>query len=68
MNSVNVATNLGFANPVTEYSIFEVAGPREQSGYLDAVAMSASEPAGLDNDGDGMPNSWENTYGSYNFV
>ncbi|OGV61490.1 MAG: hypothetical protein A2498_16440 [Lentisphaerae bacterium RIFOXYC12_FULL_60_16] len=35
---------------------------KESTGYLDDIGMAASPPATIDDDGDGIPDIWENQY------
>lgn len=63
LNGVRVADNLGFANPVPFFSGFALHHDANQAGALDAFLVTHGEPASLDNDGDGLPNTWEVTYG-----
>ncbi|MEI6514435.1 MAG: RHS repeat-associated core domain-containing protein, partial [bacterium] len=63
LDGTRVAEGLPFANPVSEFSEFRVGGPAFSSAYLDNLVVSTNEPSGLDNDGDGLPNSWELAFG-----
>lgn len=59
IDGVSVGSALPFANPVSEFSVARVTAPVLWPGYLDALAITTNEPAGLDDDGDGLPNFWE---------
>jgi hypothetical protein len=63
LNGVRIVDNLGFAHSVPYFSGFAMQHRAPQPGALDAFLASHGEPAALDNDGDGLPNTWEVTYG-----
>ena len=63
LNGVCVAAALPFAHPVSEFSLFRLSAPDSGSGYVDSLAITTNEPAHLDDDGDGLPNSWERLFG-----
>ena len=63
VEDVRVGAGLGFANTaVSEYWKIDLEGGSTQDSFVDSISVSTNEPAGLDNDGDGMPNSWENQH------
>ncbi|MEI8138786.1 MAG: LamG-like jellyroll fold domain-containing protein [bacterium] len=59
VGAVCVGKAIPFAKPVSEFSVARVFTPIFSRGYLDALAITTNEPVGLDDDGDGLPNSWE---------
>ena len=63
LNTVRVAWDLAFANSAKEFSAARVTAPCLGVSYLDTVSVAATEPEGLDDDGDGLPNAWERCYG-----
>ena len=63
LNNLRIAQGLAFANPVPEFSVARITAPCLGVSYLDDLTVATSEPAGLDNDGDGLPNNWELNYG-----
>ena len=63
LNGVCVVTGLTFARPVSEFSVARVSVSKIWPGYFDALVISTNEPVGLDDDGDGLPNSWELEFG-----
>jgi hypothetical protein len=63
-DGVRVARDFGFAHPVPFFSGLSIAHDQaQQATGLDGFSFAAVEPIALDNDGDGMPNSWEVSYG-----
>lgn len=63
LNGVGVAASLSLAHPVPEFSVARLTGPDYNAGVVDALAITPFEPSGLDDDGDGLPNSWERLFG-----
>jgi hypothetical protein len=63
LNGVRLVDDLGFAHPVPYFSGFALHHSASQASALDAFLATHNEPAALDNDGDGLPNTWEVTYG-----
>lgn len=53
---------LGFANNVPQLTEFLLTAFSQANANLDDVTVSISEPAGLDNDGDLLPNQFEDAY------
>lgn len=58
-----VAQDLAFAAAVPEFSRILVASPLAATGGIDHLTVATDEPAGLDTDGDGLPDSWERAHG-----
>ncbi len=63
LDGVCIGSGLSFANPVQEFSVAKVSAPLVVPGYFDAMSIATNEPAGLDDDGDGLPNVWELAFG-----
>ncbi|WP_041744841.1 hypothetical protein [Coraliomargarita akajimensis] len=63
LNDVQVATNLSFVNAVASFAGIELDHNLEASTYLDDISAGTTEPSELDNDGDGLSNSWEQANG-----
>lgn len=64
LDGVPVAAELGFAtNIAQEYTFCKVTGGSARSTFVDEIQVSEQEPAGLDDDQDGMGNLWEDLYG-----
>ena len=59
LNAVRVAKDLHFANPATEFYQAQFHGPALSVATLDNLVITTNEPAGLDTDGDRLPNAWE---------
>ncbi|MBC2595424.1 hypothetical protein H5P28_19555 [Ruficoccus amylovorans] len=59
LNGVRLANGLGFANAVPFFQSFRMTESEGGETYLDAVQVGYTEPADLDNDGDGLSNAWE---------
>lgn len=60
---VQVAHDLPFINDVTEFSRIRLSLPLFSTGYVDELAITTLEPPWLDDDGDGLPNTWERLNG-----
>ena len=67
LNGVRLAWGLGFANPVPFFQSFRVTESEGGETYLDDVQVGYSEPANLDNDGDGLTNAWEIAAAAYGY-
>jgi len=63
IDGVGVGAGLSFAAPVSELSVIRMSAPNLLSGYFDSLAIATNEPPVLDDDGDGLPNTWELLYG-----
>ncbi len=65
LNGTNMSGELGFVNPVPEYSHIHIGGGMDATGYVDSVTISTNIPSGLwvDDDEDGMLDSWEILHG-----
>ncbi|GHC13530.1 hypothetical protein GCM10007047_33610 [Cerasicoccus arenae] len=65
LNGVLVRENLGFANSSPFFSQLRIdSASSRTSAALDAVSVAYSEPLGLDDDGDGLPNAFEDSNGN----
>ncbi|MES2308388.1 MAG: hypothetical protein V4507_05965, partial [Verrucomicrobiota bacterium] len=63
LNSIQVATNLGFKNLTTlNLGSFSITSGKGDT-YVDKLTVGVTQPTGLDQDtdGDGLPDSWEMT-------
>ena len=63
LNNLRIAHDVAFANPVAEFSVARITAPCLGVSHLDGLTVASNEPDGLDNDGDGLPNNWELSYG-----
>ncbi len=63
LNDEQVVSNFTFYGSPTAFSAIELTELSEESLYVDSINLvdTQSEPDG-DEDGDGLPDSWENTY------
>lgn len=64
LDGVRVADNLGFAHPVPYFSGFVLTHGDAQPAGFDGFQVLHSEPAALDNDGDGLTNAEETALGT----
>ncbi|WOO40862.1 DUF5060 domain-containing protein [Rubellicoccus peritrichatus] len=59
LNDVRIAQNYSFANSDSSFSGIQFVHTLDTSTYLDNISADTIEPNDLDNDGDGLSNSWE---------
>ncbi|MGJ3242830.1 MAG: hypothetical protein ACFE0O_07750, partial [Opitutales bacterium] len=64
VGGVRQAAGLGFAAPSPYLHRFLLTQSFSANSYVDALTISATEPAGLDNDGDGLINTHEDVNGN----